>query len=293
MIHPPPLMLPWNQAKPKNAPRSPPGCTLIEWLVVIAITAILASLLLPAMSKAKLQAQRTQCISNLRQWNVAFNMYCNESRDSMPMGWYALDANPPYPASMGEWSMALRPYININNNVCLCPLATTFRSSLGANLWIANNTQTLAWGIMGSNQYPVLDWGAPGLFSSYGINGWMYNPPLSAEPEGSNPLYWRKLSAAGPTHAIPVFSDCDYDGSQPSATDPPPPAPGQQSVTDDMSNFAIPRHDGGRPINVAFLDSSVAPTGLKQLWRLNWSTDFDTSYQDQVNQWPVWMRSYQ
>jgi prepilin-type N-terminal cleavage/methylation domain-containing protein len=293
MIRPASFKLSSNQSKLKSVPRSRPGFTLIELLVVIAIIAILASLLMPALAKSKLQAQRTQCISNLRQWNVAFNMYCNESQDSMPMGWYALDANPPYPASMGEWSMALKPYISTNNNVCLCPLATTFRSSLGANLWVANNTQTLAWGIMGANQYPVLNWGAPGLYGSYGINGWMYNPPLSAEPEGSDPLYWRKLSAAGPLHTLPVFSDCDYDGSQPSDTDPPPPVPGQQSVTDDMSNFAIPRHDGNRPVNVAYLDSSVNPTGLKQLWRLNWSTDFDTTYQDQVNRWPVWMAGYQ
>jgi hypothetical protein len=203
------------------------------------------------------------------------------------------EREPPYPASMGEWSMALRPYVNLNNNVCLCPLATTFRSSLGNNLWVANNTQNLAWGIMGSNQYPVLNWGAPGLYGSYGINGWMYNPPLSAQPEGSDPLFWRKLSAAGPSHNIPVFSDCDYDGSQPSDTDSPPPSPGYQSVTDDMSNFAIPRHEGGRPVNVAFMDSSVSPAGLKQLWRFKWSTDFDTTYQDKLNQWPVWMRSYQ
>src|ERR1700678_169135 len=135
-------MLPRSSLNLKIVPRSRQGFTLIELLVVIAIIAILASLLLPALAKSKLQAQRTQCISNLRQWNLAFNLYCNESRDSMPMGWYALDANPPYPAAMGEWSMALRPYININNNVCLCPLATTFRSSLGANLWVANNTQT-------------------------------------------------------------------------------------------------------------------------------------------------------
>jgi prepilin-type N-terminal cleavage/methylation domain-containing protein/prepilin-type processing-associated H-X9-DG protein len=293
MILPPSLVLSRHRLKPQITPRSRPGFTLIELLVVIAVIAILASLLLPALTKSKLQAQRMQCISNLRQWNVAFNLYCNESRDSMPMGWYALDANPPYPVSMGEWSMALRPYVNLNNNVCLCPLATTFRSSLGNNLWVANNTQNLAWGIMGSNQYPVLNWGAPGLYGSYGINGWMYNPPLSAEPEGSNPLYWRKLSAAGPSHNIPVFSDCDYDGSQPSDTDSPPPSPGYQSVTDDMSNFAIPRHEGGRPVNVAFMDSSVSPTGLKQLWRFNWSTDFDTTYQDKLNQWPVWMRSYQ
>jgi len=179
------------------------------------------------------------------------------------------------------------------NGTLHCPSATSFRSDLGANQWTAVNTQTLAWGIMGSNSYPVLSWGAPGLFGSYGINGWMYNPPPSAGADGSSPLYWRKLSTASPSHNVPVLSDCDYDGSDPSATDPPPPAPGQQSVTDDKSNFSIPRHDGSKPVNMTFLDSSVSATGLKQLWRLKWSTTFDTAYQDQVNRWPVWMMNYQ
>ena len=44
---------------------------------------------------------------------------------------------------------------------------------------------------------------------------------------------------------------------------------------------------------MTFVDSSVRNVGLKELYRLNWSTVFDTSYQDTVNRWPNWMSGYQ
>jgi prepilin-type N-terminal cleavage/methylation domain-containing protein/prepilin-type processing-associated H-X9-DG protein len=93
------------------------GFTLIELLVVIAIIAILAAILFPVFARARAQARKTSCLSNLKQIGLAMTMYVTDCDGYLPY-----PSPKPSVEASGRWPLSyiIYPYVK-NQQIFRCP----------------------------------------------------------------------------------------------------------------------------------------------------------------------------
>lgn len=88
------------------------GFTLIELLVVIAIIAILAAILFPVFGRARENARKATCQSNLKQLGLAFSMYAQDWDEVLP---------PKISTPATPWNKLVSSYTGNNNSILVCP----------------------------------------------------------------------------------------------------------------------------------------------------------------------------
>lgn len=173
-------------ANTKTGSKPGDGFTLIELLVVIAIIAILAAMLLPALSRAKGRAKMINCVSNLKQLNLCWIMYLGDFSDHLVPN----QANPT-PGSSTSWITGEMSYIggppqNISD------ITNTALLQAGLLFPYNRNVGVYQCPAQGRSVWP----GTQGLIPvrSYSLNNQMNgnaNPALNAPPY---PAEWTKFS---------------------------------------------------------------------------------------------------
>ena len=259
------------------------GFTLIELLVVISIIALLMSILMPALGKAKKTAQAAICLSNLHQWGFIWKFYTDDHKGYFP------DRD-----GMNDWPMVIWEYHwkseapKTLREMLLCPAAKKTIDEGGRNPYMAwyNQGDQDDWEDDFGCYWPVI--------SSYVINLWASDETDSQK--GITDGFWRTPNVRGAAYA-PIMMCAQWKDADPLPVDDPPEHENDLWTPNahEIRRACIKRH--GDYVNALFMDFTVRKVGLKELWTLRWHKQWppvDTRDMDWASlaPWMQHMRDY-
>jgi len=242
------------------------GFTLVELLVVVAVTSVLAGLMLPGLGRAKSQGRCMVCNNNLRQIGLANWMYFSD--EGKPVHYNFL----PY-----LWMLTLQKNYSAIDKVRICPVAPE-RSPAELKQRLSNcGSVTRAWAT------GPLTTITPIFQGSYALNGYFYTD----SPYGDPTNFFKVEADVCEPARTPFFVDSLWVDAWPRITDRAATNlfEGDRPLLGGLQRIALPRHAfpaAAAPrnfdlkntlpgaVNVAFCDTHVETVKLEQLWSLSW-----------------------